>query len=165
MIRPGGSVTRRVAYATLIAVVTLISSAPAAFALSADTDCTDYPSQAAAQKVLRADPSDPNRLDGDNDGIACENNPPPQDLRRPGHPAPPKDEVTRPHELPFTGSRAPLVPDGGAAAAVAGEHHCATPARWFPSGPRGQGAARRGWCRAVRPGSPRRPGPAPPWCS
>jgi len=103
-------VTRRVAYATLIAVVTLISSAPAAFALSADTDCTDYPSQAAAQKVLRADPSDPNRLDGDNDGIACENNPPPQDLRRPGHPAPPKDEVTRPHELlPFTGSRAPLL--------------------------------------------------------
>ncbi len=101
--------TRRVAYATLIAVVTLISSAPAAFALSADTDCTDYPSQAAAQKVLRADPSDPNRLDGDNDGIACENNPPPQDLRRPGHPAPPKDEVTRPHELPFTGSRAPLL--------------------------------------------------------
>src|SRR6266511_4076769 len=100
MIRPGGSVTRRVAYATLIAVVTLISSAPAAFALSADTDCTDYPSQAAAQKVLRADPSDPNRLDGDNDGIACENNPPPQDLRRPGHPAPPKDEVTRPHERP-----------------------------------------------------------------
>lgn len=101
--------TRRIAYAALIAVVTLISSAPAALALSADTDCKDYPSQAAAQKVLRADPSDPNRLDGDHDGIACEGNPPPRDLPRPGHPVSPKDGVTRPHELPFTGSRAPLL--------------------------------------------------------
>ncbi len=40
-------------------------------------NCPDFKSQADAQAVLRADPSDPNRLDGDNDGIACERNPAP----------------------------------------------------------------------------------------
>ena len=35
--------------------------------------------QAEAQAVLRADPSDQNRLDGDRDGIACERNPAPYD--------------------------------------------------------------------------------------
>ena len=30
--------------------------------------------------MLRADPSDPNRLDADRDGIACERNPGPHDL-------------------------------------------------------------------------------------
>ncbi|MDA2911628.1 excalibur calcium-binding domain-containing protein [Nitrospiraceae bacterium AH_259_D15_M11_P09] len=40
-------------------------------------NCPDFGSQAEAQAVLRLDPSDPNRLDGDNDGIACEGNPGP----------------------------------------------------------------------------------------
>lgn len=43
-------------------------------------NCSDFKSQAEAQAVLRADPRDPNRLDGDRDGITCENNPPPKDL-------------------------------------------------------------------------------------
>lgn len=42
-------------------------------------DCGDFPTQAQAQAVLRADPSDPNRLDANNDGIACESNPCPCD--------------------------------------------------------------------------------------
>ena len=33
----------------------------------------------AAQEALRANPSDPNDLDRDNDGIACEDNPAPYD--------------------------------------------------------------------------------------
>jgi hypothetical protein len=37
-------------------------------------NCGDFASQAQAQAVLRADPRDPNGLDGDNDGIACETN-------------------------------------------------------------------------------------------
>jgi hypothetical protein len=38
-------------------------------------NCADFASQAQAQAVLRADPRDPNNLDGnDNDGIACESN-------------------------------------------------------------------------------------------
>ena len=41
-------------------------------ALAQDRDCPDFPSQRAAQRVLEADPSDPERLDRDKDGIACE---------------------------------------------------------------------------------------------
>jgi endonuclease YncB( thermonuclease family) len=36
-------------------------------------NCSDFPTQ-AAQATLRADPSDPHRLDADRDGIACERN-------------------------------------------------------------------------------------------
>lgn len=43
-------------------------------------NCADFASQAEAQAVLRADPSDPNRLDTDRDGIACESNKSPKDL-------------------------------------------------------------------------------------
>lgn len=43
-------------------------------------NCPDFASQAQAQAVLRADPRDPNKLDADNDGIACESNPAPRDV-------------------------------------------------------------------------------------
>ena len=43
-------------------------------------NCSAFASQADAQAVLRADPRDPNRLDGDRDGIACESNRGPKDL-------------------------------------------------------------------------------------
>ena len=43
-------------------------------------NCGDFTSQAQAQAVLRADPNDPNRLDADRDGIACESNRAPKDL-------------------------------------------------------------------------------------
>jgi hypothetical protein len=43
-------------------------------------NCADFASQADAQAVLRADPSDPNGLDRDKDGIACETRPLPRDL-------------------------------------------------------------------------------------
>lgn len=38
-----------------------------------DLNCDDFASQAAAQANYRADPSDPNRLDANDNGIACEN--------------------------------------------------------------------------------------------
>ncbi len=44
-------------------------------ALAQDLDCRDFATQQEAQAVFNADRSDPNRLDGDNDGIACEDNP------------------------------------------------------------------------------------------
>ena len=50
-----------------------------------ELNCSDFPSQAAAQAALRADPSDPNKLDPDGDGIACENNKGPKDLKRVPH--------------------------------------------------------------------------------
>lgn len=44
-------------------------------------DCSDFSSQSQAQAVLRADPTDPHHLDGpDDDGVACDDNPPPLDL-------------------------------------------------------------------------------------
>jgi hypothetical protein len=46
-------------------------------------NCPAFASQADAQAVLRADPTDPNKLDTDRprpDGIACESNPAPMDL-------------------------------------------------------------------------------------
>jgi hypothetical protein len=42
-------------------------------------NCGHFASQANAQAVLRADPRDPNRLDGDWDGLACEANAGPYD--------------------------------------------------------------------------------------
>ncbi|MFN8522495.1 MAG: excalibur calcium-binding domain-containing protein [Chloroflexota bacterium] len=42
-------------------------------------NCATFTSQADAQAVLRADPSDPNRLDPDKDGVACESLPAPTD--------------------------------------------------------------------------------------
>lgn len=36
--------------------------------------CDDFANQAQAQAVLRVAPADPNRLDADRDGIACETN-------------------------------------------------------------------------------------------
>lgn len=43
-------------------------------------DCANFASQAEAQAVLRADPSDPNKLDPNKTGIACRDNPEPFDL-------------------------------------------------------------------------------------
>jgi len=37
-----------------------------------DLDCADFEFQEDAQAVLDQDPSDPNGLDGDGDGVACE---------------------------------------------------------------------------------------------
>ena len=42
-------------------------------------DCGHFASQAQAQSVLRANPADPNQLDPDRNGIACDTNPPPYD--------------------------------------------------------------------------------------
>jgi hypothetical protein len=46
-------------------------------------NCSDFKSQAEAQAVLRADPTDPNKLDSDTAGVrgvACEANSAPFDL-------------------------------------------------------------------------------------
>ncbi|MCW2579637.1 MAG: uncharacterized protein JWR82_1238 [Blastococcus sp.] len=41
-------------------------------ASAADLNCSDFATQAEAQAVLTANPSDPNNLDQDDDGVACE---------------------------------------------------------------------------------------------
>lgn len=48
------------------------SSSSTRTAPTQDRDCADFSSQADAQDVLDDDPSDPERLDADDDGVACE---------------------------------------------------------------------------------------------
>jgi hypothetical protein len=62
---------RRTIVLLATAVVLALWATPA-FAQD-DQNCEDFESQAAAQAHLRQDPSDPDRLDADNDGVACEN--------------------------------------------------------------------------------------------
>ena len=52
---------------------TTTTTAPPVVVVPADDqDCRDFPTQATAQAHLAADRSDPDRLDRDNDGVACE---------------------------------------------------------------------------------------------
>jgi hypothetical protein len=58
---------------TIAIILTAGMSVPmAGTALAADRDCPDFASQADAQAAFDAVPGDPERLDGDNDGQACE---------------------------------------------------------------------------------------------
>lgn len=56
----------------LAVAASVMAATPAVAARSADLDCSDFTSQSQAQAVYDADPSDPNGLDRENDGIACE---------------------------------------------------------------------------------------------
>lgn len=59
-----------------VAFVALAAWAPAPASATADVDCADFPSQAAAQRWFDDHgPGDPAYLDGDGDGVACESNP------------------------------------------------------------------------------------------
>jgi hypothetical protein len=62
-----------------------------------DLTCSDFADQAAAQRDLEADPSDPHGLDLDLDGVACETPivVPAQDARERGD-GPPRREVSTP---------------------------------------------------------------------
>jgi hypothetical protein len=64
-----------IALSTTTALMLAVGATPAA---AGDKDCSDFPTQRAAQKffVKHGGPNrDPHRLDADHDGIACESNP------------------------------------------------------------------------------------------
>lgn len=63
---------KRTLTTALLATVMVGAMTAPAFAQSRDLDCKDFTSQAAAQANLDANRSDPNRLDQDGDGKACE---------------------------------------------------------------------------------------------
>jgi LPXTG-motif cell wall-anchored protein len=63
---------RRIIPLVLLVLGGAVMLAPTALAQAGDQDCADFSSQAAAQAHLQADPSDPDGLDADNDGVACE---------------------------------------------------------------------------------------------
>ena len=50
-------------------------SASAGSGTDSNLDCASFTYQEEAQRVLKKDPSDPNYLDGDGDGVACEDLP------------------------------------------------------------------------------------------
>src|SRR5262249_22259932 len=69
---------RALAIAAVITVALLAISLLPKQAAAVDKDCADFPSQRAAQIFFlkHGGPrDDPDRLDADNDGVACEDNP------------------------------------------------------------------------------------------
>jgi hypothetical protein len=69
----GGSPVRfALAAAGVVLAAVTVAAGPSLAAHVNDLDCQDFANQQAAQAVYLADRSDPNRLDGDHDGVACE---------------------------------------------------------------------------------------------
>ena len=117
----------------IVAVILALGATPA-IAQQNDQNCSDFASQAAAQRHLRADPSDPDGLDAKpgpadgndqagGDGIACESNPGPFDRepvfaggQAPQTTQPGTTQTTQPgttqQGLPFTGPNSMLAPLG-----------------------------------------------------
>src|SRR5829696_9368761 len=56
----------------VLPLLSISALGPPAWAQDDDLNCADFPSQAAAQREYEKDRSDPNNLDADNDGQACE---------------------------------------------------------------------------------------------
>jgi endonuclease YncB( thermonuclease family) len=79
---------RRLHLSLCAACALAAASASAPAAPAADLDCSDFASQAAAQQHLQAIPGDPDRLDGNADGRACESLPCPCDGASAATPAP-----------------------------------------------------------------------------
>lgn len=70
--------------AALALLVLLLTALPST-AVASDKDCADFASQRAAQIffIKHGGPRyDPHRLDGDDDGVACEDNPCPCYIKR-----------------------------------------------------------------------------------
>ncbi len=59
----------------LFIALALVFGVSASVGAQRDLDCDDFATQEEAQANLDADPSDPNNLDTDDDGNACENLP------------------------------------------------------------------------------------------
>jgi Excalibur calcium-binding domain len=89
-----------VCFAVLLGVWTcaLATSSPGT-AAARDYDCADFATQAEAEEYLL--PGDPYNLDGDNDGIACEDNPCPCDYSPPSSGSDGEGESTEPPEPPY----------------------------------------------------------------
>ncbi|MET0558432.1 MAG: excalibur calcium-binding domain-containing protein [Solirubrobacterales bacterium] len=95
---------RLVAVLLAVAALAALAFAGAPAASAGDKDCADFLSQRAAQTFFlkHGGPRyDPHRLDGDDDGIACEDNPCPCSWRQHLRPA------ARPASLGIDGDRRP----------------------------------------------------------
>jgi excalibur calcium-binding domain-containing protein len=96
------------------------ASAQLATPLVGDLNCSDFKYQEDAQAVLDATPGDPNHLDKDKDGIACESLPhrPQQSTSTPTSEKPATTTHTAPKTTtrkPATGGQVKVKPVGGVA--------------------------------------------------
>lgn len=93
-------------YSSIFLLASVFAGFFLAPSLAVAAGCQDYLTQREAQARLRADPTDPEGLDPDGNGIACERNPQPYDTTpvvRPGAATPtatPQPETPVPTEEP-----------------------------------------------------------------
>jgi len=92
------------------ALIALPSSAAATHGV--DVDCSNFSNQGAAQSHLNAHPGDPDGLDGNNDGVACESLPCPCANTVVPPPAPAPTPIPTPAPLPSAKARVVRVIDG-----------------------------------------------------
>lgn len=72
----GGSLFIKIATTSAVAILGVVGlTGIGVAAASDDLNCSDFDTQEEAQDVFDDDPTDPNGLDGDNDGVACESLP------------------------------------------------------------------------------------------
>lgn len=115
---------RALTMATFAAGFAFLAPVPAAFAqlatpLANNLNCSDFKYQEEAQAVLNADPADPNKLDQNHDGIACESLPhrggPAPTTPTTSKPAPATTTPAAPAKKPSTGHQVKVKPVGGVA--------------------------------------------------
>lgn len=97
---------RRALCTTAATATMLLALAAPAAAQSGDRDCPDFATQADAQAALDAAPGDPERLDRNNNGEACENAGLPAGTRRSNSSSDDdENDATASGQLPRTGPR------------------------------------------------------------
>jgi hypothetical protein len=105
--------------------MTAVLLASPALAQGADLDCSDFSDQAEAQNAFDIlGPGDPNGLDSDNDGKACE------ELTDGAAPqaAPPQDTATpTPQSVPSDGSASPVASGSASASPSAAQYQYSAP--------------------------------------
>lgn len=100
---------------TALTLAALLLAAPA-HAQQADRDCPDFASQAEAQAAFDAVAGDPERLDRDGDGIACED---PDDTGALESGVPPETPTSTPTPSRIDTGGGGAAPERGSAAAIA----------------------------------------------
>lgn len=117
---------RTLAAAAVLATGAAFPLAGIAAAQADDRDCADFATQEEAQAAFEAVPGDPERLDGDDDGIACEV---PNGTEPPQQPDQNTTDTTETDEtdttetdgqMPATGSDSGQTPSGGVEAGYGG---------------------------------------------
>lgn len=101
-----GEMKQTLLVTSAVILLPFISVSSASAYGSNEYNCSDFSYQEEAQSVLDQDSSDPNRLDGDNDGIACESLPSDSYSEQDYAPDVP-DYAADPPEYPTVNSTAP----------------------------------------------------------